>query len=237
VLAAGDPTRAADVFRGETSKRIFQVGFSLTLELKFKADRLMGAPLSEVRGRPLALAFEAATISAARRKRPMRALKVLGAEPVAFRSRRELAEAGAVVERGGRQIAVLRALLGGDEATARERLAGWPGEISAERILVGALAQVLLEGTLRVAAVPGARVTELLERLFEGDPARPLLRDGVREKVHRAFEAELPQPLRSDGRELADATLERLKGELAAAHLADTLPPQVRSEILPIAEP
>jgi hypothetical protein len=235
-LSFGDPSKAADAFRAEPSKRIFQLGFSVTLEVKFLADRLMREPLSALKGRPLALSFEASTIQAARRKRPMRALKVEGAEPATFRSRRELSEAEAVIARGGRQIAVLRALLGGTEGEAQRRLLGWPGEPTAERLLASLVAKVLFDGVAALAPIPGTRVTELLERLFEGDPSRPLLREGVREKVNRALEAALPEPLRADARELVNTTLERLRHELASAHLAGSLPPGVRVEILPVVD-
>ena len=40
-------------------KRIFQVGFSLTLVLKFRADRLMKQPLAQVEGTPLLFTEEA----------------------------------------------------------------------------------------------------------------------------------------------------------------------------------
>ena len=112
-LTGGDPTRAPEVVRDTEIQRIFQVGFSLTLALKYRADRLMNTPLAKVEGVPLLFAEEAAALEALRRKRPRRALKVPGAEAVSFRSRRELASSEAVLGRAEAQVALLGALLGG----------------------------------------------------------------------------------------------------------------------------
>ena len=52
-LTGGQPSRAVEVVRDTEMQRIFQVGFSLTLALKYRADRLMKTPLAEVEGAPL----------------------------------------------------------------------------------------------------------------------------------------------------------------------------------------
>src|SRR5215217_7693189 len=120
-LTGADPTQATEVLRDTPLRRIFQTGFTLTLQLKFRADRLAKSPGAVVDGVLLALSEEAAALEALRRKRPRRTLKVEGAEPVPFRSLREVAASEAVLARAEAQVEVLRGVLGGTpEARSEE---------------------------------------------------------------------------------------------------------------------
>ncbi|MGZ3457299.1 MAG: DUF6178 family protein, partial [Archangium sp.] len=163
-LTGGDPARAAQVVRDTELKRIFQVGFSLTLALKFRADRLMKQPLAQVEGTPLLFPEEAAALEALRRKRPRRALKVPGAEPVPFRSRRELAASEEVLARAEAQVALLGALLGGTPERAHVLLARFgvePRVLGVDRFFAAVVALALLEGRVEPRPVPSGRRDEL----------------------------------------------------------------------------
>src|SRR6185436_16042391 len=119
-LTGQDPARAGDVVREHTLRKLFQVGFSLTLQLKRKADRL-ARELFTISGEAPLLAFERASFAALRRKRPMRAVKVEGADPMPFRSRRELEESAQLLARVEQQAEVFRALVAPDPAEAVKR--------------------------------------------------------------------------------------------------------------------
>ncbi|HEX5752128.1 MAG TPA: DUF6178 family protein [Archangium sp.] len=236
-LTGGDPTKAAQVVRDTETRRVFQVGFSLTLALKFRADRLMKQPLAQVDGMPLLFAEEAAAVEALRRKRPRRTLKVPGAEPVPFRSRRELAASEEVLARAEAQVALLGALLGGTEKKAREVLALFGVEarvLGVERFFAAAVALALLEGKVGPRPVPSARRDALGALLFEGTPEAPRLRADVAERVVAVLEPAVPESSRPELRRLVAATLARLLEELAPSFLQEGKLNPIASVLLPI---
>jgi hypothetical protein len=196
-LCGGDPSKASEAVREHKLKTVFQVGFTLTLELKHRVDRLAKQPMAKVKGRWLLFEDTAPTVKALARRKPLRALPVEGAEPVAFRSRRELADAEKIVERAEAQREVLAALLKSEESIARfGPLAGPP---SFEQIFGSALAQAALTGELKLEPVAIAQLEELKAAL----PS---------EKAVEAAAA-----LGAAGRALAVQALEEIKAELDAA--------------------
>ena len=235
-LCGGDPSLAADCVREHPSRRIFGVGFSLTLQLKFAADRLWKEPLSHVGPTWLVLSALQEVLSALRRKRPLRALPVEGAEPVPFRSRRELEEAHKRVERARVQVSLFRALLGGDEASARARLSRFaqPLEIlGTERLLAAAAANAVLDGEATVAPVPADRLPDLFARLVTGTPDAPKVNPEATLRVHAAFRKAVDEAAAAEGCLLADALLRRLCEEWGPSWLSEgKVPPQV-GEIVP----
>lgn len=236
-LTGGDPARAAQVVRDTETRRVFQVGFSLTLALKFRADRLMKQPLAQVEGAPLLFTEEAAAIEALRRKRPRRTLKVPGAEPVPFRSRRELAASEEVLTRAEAQVALLGALLGGTEKRAREVLALFgvePRILGVERFFAATVALALLEGKVGPRPVPSARRDELGALLFEGTPEAPRLRPDVAARAVAALEPAVPESARPELRRQVNATLARLLEELAPSFLQEGKLNPIASVLLPI---
>ncbi|WNG58994.1 hypothetical protein F0U59_32885 [Archangium gephyra] len=236
-LTGGDPGRAAQVVRDTETRRVFQVGFSLTLGLKFRADRLMKQPLAQVDGLPLLFTEEATAVEALRRKRPRRTLKVPGAEPVPFRSRRELAASEEVLARAEAQVALLGALLGGTEKKAHEVLALFgvePRVLGVERFFAAAVALALLEGKVGPRPVPSARRDELGALLFEGTPEAPRLRKDVAERAVAALEPAVPESARPELRRLVGATLARLLEELAPSFLQEGRLNPIASVLLPI---
>ncbi|MGA9524145.1 MAG: DUF6178 family protein [Myxococcaceae bacterium] len=236
-LTRGDPSLAAEVVRDIPTKRVFQVGFSLTLRLKFRADRLAKEPLARIGEVWMTLSSEADALTALRRKRPLRALKIQGAEPVPFRSRRELEDAGRTLERAAAQVSLFRALLGNDVASAQQRLAAFGAPIELlgpDKVLAAAVAHAVLDGEARVEPLPDTRLPELLERLFEGTAQEPRFRGPAVDRARDAL-GQLVDPL---NRPLAiaavDSVLEHLRDELAATWLQEgTVAPSV-GEVLPI---
>ncbi|WP_395829662.1 DUF6178 family protein [Archangium violaceum] len=236
-LTGGDPSRAAQVVRDTETRRVFQVGFSLTLALKFRADRLMKQPLAQVEGMPLLFPEEAAAVEALRRKRPRRALKVPGAEAVPFRSRRELAASEEVLARAEAQVALLGALLGGSKERAHEVLARFglePGALGVDRFFAASVALALLEGKVEPRPVPSARRDELGTMLFEGSPEAPRLRPEVAGRVVAVLEPVVPEQARPELRRLVEATLARLLEELAPSFLQEGTLSPIASVLLPM---
>lgn len=233
-LTGGDPSQAVEVVRQVPIRRVFQVGFSITLEAKHRADRV-ARRLFTVDGTPPLLWLERASLAALRRKRPLRALKVEGAEPVTFRDRRELEESFALLDRVERQSEVFRALLGGEEDPLRRFQARLPG-LGADRLWAAILAHAVLDGRVEVAPLPVPRLDELAGRLFEGDAASPRLRAAAAERALGALAPAVPEPAREELRRMADTGLHRLLQELGAPFLREgRLDPKLAGEALAVA--
>jgi hypothetical protein len=233
-LSGGDPVRAVEVVRAETSRRLFQVGFTLGLELKHRADRLARRPLARLDGEWLLWPDVAATVNALRRARPLRALRVEGAEPVPFRRMREVHEARALLARAEHQATLFAALLGGTVERARAALQSlepdWPvGGTPA--LLLAALAHGALEGVLRVAPVPRSALTPLATALLEGQPEAVRIRPEARDRLLVLLTALAPEAADEPAR-LLDAALEGLVGEVGPALARGELPREA-STLLP----
>jgi len=234
-LAGGSPARALDVVRADTSRHIFQVGFTLSLQLKHQADRLARRPLVRLDGEYLLWPDVAAAVVALRRARPLRALRVEGAEPVPFRSLREIQEAQALLDRAEHQAALFSALLGGTQEAARARLsalgADWPvGGTPA--VLLSALAHGAQEGILTVAPVARSSLPALAAALLEGDASAPRIRPSTRDVLVAKLAALAPQSAGEAAR-LVDEALEKLLSAVGPA-LAKGELPQEASTLLPL---
>jgi hypothetical protein len=236
-LGGGDPSRAAEVVRDTPLKRVFQVGFSLTLALKFRADRLMKTPMARLEDTSLLLSEEAAAVEALRLKRPRRALRVQGAEPVPFRSLRELASSEAILARAEAQVELFRGLLGGSEESARQVLArfgvGLP-MLGLERLFTAAVAMAVLDGRVDPRPVPQGRTVELGERLFEGTAQAPRLRASAAERAIGVLEPAVAPEARAELRRLVNSTLEKLLGELGTPYLQEGRVDPALSVVLPM---
>ena len=236
-LSGGEPARASEVVRESPLQRVFQVGFSLTLALKFRAERLVKAPLARMDDTLLVLPEEAAALEALRLKRPRRALRVEGAEPVPFRSLREIASSEALLARAEAQVEVFRGLLGGTEAAARDVLARFGVALSVlgvERLLAAAAAMAVLEGRVDPRPVPLGRTVELCERLFEGTAQAPRLRPSAAARARAVLEPAAAAEARPELRRLLDSTLDRLVGELAAPYFQEGRLDPTLSVVLPM---
>lgn len=236
-LTGGDPSRATDVVHEMPLRRVFQVGFTVTLRLKYRADRLMKQPLATVDGTPLVLAEEAAALAALRQKRPRRALRVEGAEPVSFRSLREVAASEALLARAEAQVEVLRTVLGGTEERAREVLARFGvglDVLGTERFFAAAVAMAVLDERVDPRPVPIGRVVELGERLFEGTPQAPSLRATASERAYNALQAQVAPEVHEELRRMVKVTLHRLLEELGVPYLREGRVDPALSVVLPM---
>lgn len=182
-LSNGSPDKAVEVVRDVELKRIFQIGFSLTLKLKFRVDRLAKLPLARLWDVWLMLAEETAVVTALARKRPLKAVKVPGAEPMPFRARRELQEIALVVDRAEGQLAVFGKLLGGTRESAVEVMKRFDAPLpvlGTNRLLAAAVAHAVMDGAPTVQPFAVERFNALIEQVVRH-------RDDARAKALTAF--------------------------------------------------
>ncbi len=234
-LSGGSPERAVEVVRQENSRHVFQVGFTLGLLLKQRADRLARRPMARLDGQLLLWPDAAAAVEALRRPRPLRALRVEGAEPVPFRRLREVHETEALLGRAEHQLELFSALLGGTEERAHAALAGlgedWPvGGTPA--VLLAALAHGALGGALQVAPVQRARLGALGAALLDGPKEAPRLQRATRDRLVSALAALAPDSAEEAAR-LVDAGLQKLLTEAGPALAHGEFPKQL-STLLPL---
>lgn len=235
-MTGAQPSRAVEVVRETPLRRIFQMGFSLTLALKFRADRLAKKPGAQVDGAWLVLPEEAAALQALRLKRPRRALRVPGAEPVPFRSFRELGASEALLVRAEAQVALFQGLLG-DASAAHQVVArfGVPMEVlGADRLFAATVAMAVLDGQVNPRPVPQGRTVELCERLFEGTAQAPRLRPSATERALAALEPAVAPEARPELHRLVAVTLERLREEIATPYLQEGRLDTALSVVLPM---
>ncbi len=229
-----DPARGAALLAGAPLKRIFQVGASLALQLKFRADRLMrsgkasfpsvareslfDAPLSEI-------------VAGLRRKRPM-AAEVLdpGGAEGKLRPIRDLADrarlSAALEQAEG--LAALFERLGLKAAEAERALgAGRPKEalglLTFSDLFLTAAARALIGEGFVFAPLPAAKLGAWTARALkiEAGQARPTaeLEAAVRATLEGAAR-ELGAAAQEAARDLAELCLERAVQEAGAPLLA-----------------
>ncbi|MHB8872975.1 MAG: DUF6178 family protein [Myxococcaceae bacterium] len=219
-LSGGDPSRAAEVVREYPSRQLFQLGFSLTLGLKHRVERLAREPRSKHEGVWWALAEETALLEALLRKRPLRALKVDGAEPAPFRSRKEIADSHARLDRVERQLGVFASLVGERPAEVVGRFGVPLPKLGAEALFTAAVAQAVLDENPDPRPVAESRLVELCERLFEGDAKAPTLRRGAVERAGAAIAERVPKAAREEVLPMVERVLAKLLAEMGEAYLS-----------------
>jgi hypothetical protein len=194
----GNADLATDVVREVTLRALFQCGFSLTLRLKRLVEKFVQEEGSRFGETLLVLDEEASALTALLRRRPFKALKVPGAEPVPFRSRRELLEAEAMLVRVRSQRAVFQALLGVSPSEIIARFATSLAELTAQRLFAVVVARAEIDEIVEVTPFPEMRLTELCARLFDdvGPPAT------LRQSAGKRALATLQQNLAVGGAEL-----------------------------------
>jgi hypothetical protein len=167
-LTSGVPENAPEVVRERPLRFIFQVGFSLTLKLKRQAERMASeAKFAETW---LVLDEETAMLQALLRRRPLKALKVPGAEAVPFRSKKELAETEAQLARVKGQRAVFGFLLGSSPTEVVARFGQPLSELTPQRLMTAVVAWAETEGQLMVAPFSEMKLSELCMRLLADGP-------------------------------------------------------------------
>lgn len=232
-LTGGVPELAAETVRDQELRRIFQVGFSLTLQLKFRADRLARRPGARRQGRWFLLAEQAAALEALRAVRPRRALRVEGAEPVPFRSRAELLDSEAILARAEAQQEILAALLGEEPEKALAALELPEEQLEAEVIFTAVVAHALLEGSPKIAAVPRERVRELGALWVEASGDEVRVRAEARARVNEVLAAVVPAGAQEELGRVVDTTLQRVAQELGRS-LLEVTDPRTVSAVFPL---
>ncbi len=214
----GNPALATDVVRETTLRALFQCGFSLTLRLKRQVEKLVHEEGSRFGETWLALEEESAALSALLRRRPLKALKVPGAEPVPFRSRREVAEAEATLQRVRQQRAVFQALLSPSPAEIIARFGSTLAELTPQRLFAAAVARAEVDELVDVAPFPELKLTELASRIFEDAGPVPRLRASAGKRAL----ATLQSKLALEGPEL-ETMIQRVLGTFATDFGAEWL--------------
>src|SRR5262249_9401788 len=107
---------------GGSAKYVFQIGFSLALRLKFRADPLARPPVAVIPGGEPGFPEQRATLVALRRKRPGRQASDENSPAEPFRSLAGIAEAEGSLARAEQQVAIFAALLGSDRGAAEAQL-------------------------------------------------------------------------------------------------------------------
>ncbi|MDP2270754.1 MAG: DUF6178 family protein [Archangium sp.] len=187
----GDPTMATDVVRETTLRALFQCGFSLTLKLKRQVEKLVHEEGSRFGETWLALEEESAALAALLGRRPLKALKVPGAEPVPFRARRELAESEASLHRVRQQRAVFQALLSPSPAEIIARFGSTMAELTPQRLFAAAVARAEVDELVDVAPFPELKLTELCSRIFDDAGPMPKLRASAGKRALATLQAKL----------------------------------------------
>ena len=182
-LCGADPAQASDVVRAHTLKKTFQVGFSLTLQLKRQVERMASEPMAKFADTWLALDEETAMLWALLRKRPLKGLKVPGAEPVPFRSRRELLEGEALLARVRNQRLVFQALLEPTPAEVVARFGAKLSELTPQRLLAAVVARAELDGVFKVEPLKAEALPALCDLVFERTATSARLKASVGAKA------------------------------------------------------
>jgi hypothetical protein len=240
-LAKGDPAAAAELLVTAPIKRIFQVGASLGLKLKFRADRLMKsgkASLPGGQGEPLLDRPLGAVIAALRQKRPQFAVALDDTaapddktRPLCDRT--DLARLDAALAEAERIAEVMEAL-GFDAQVASlaaqsVRPATQIHDLRFSDYFLSALAHQLVGDSFAFTAIRAAEVGPFAEKAFALKGGRPVIAAAARDVASaRIFDA--GRALSADHEQAAarfvDAALKRLLDELGAPWALGTLDAQ-----------
>jgi len=198
-LCGLDLRSATAVLRQKGLAGVFRTGFSLTLKLKFRVDRLDRHPLARLEGEWL----------------------VFPEEPVGFRSKSELHQAEDAIARAGDQIESIGALLGGTAEKARQALAPFEvplRELGVDRLFAAIAANALLDSRVTVAPVDPDRLREFMEKLIDVSLPSAALRAGAVEQVHSVLMAKVPAPAHGELHRLVEKALSDLAADLGPAY-------------------
>jgi hypothetical protein len=212
-LAEGDAERARAALKQKGPQALFRLGFAEVTALAKRAAalrrqgwlrnqiglglNLLGEPLGEV-------------VKALTRPRPLYPARALDQERADrdFRNLEEVARCAELLDRGETLRRLFIDGLGLDLAPAEVfDLEGCippnPAELTLGLILRTAMAQLVVDGTLRFAPIDEGRLSELLQQLrAESDPE--LLASGLRRKIFDTLKDRLDQPRDSDLAHLAE---------------------------------
>lgn len=234
-ITGGAPDAAATALRAHHLRHLFQVGFSLGLKLRFRADRLLKQPLARAGGIIWLMPPEARTVSGLRRRRPVRVLEVEGAEPVAFRSRREVYLTSLALNRAEAQVAIFSMILGGREEEAKGRLEARAGSslpVDPASIWAGALAHTILSGAPGLDPISPSSLGALVERALD---AEGRVRPEARASAMASLASRVPEPAVEELERLVDQELARWSDELGPPRAKGSPLEPIAGVVLPLA--
>lgn len=188
-LTGGQADAASAVVREKPLREIFQLGFSLTLKLKRQVEKLAKEEGAKFGDTWLALDEETAALNALLRRRPLKAVKVPGADPVPFRSKRELFDAEGLLNRVRAQRSVLQALLGPSPGDVVARFGVTLAELTPQRLFGAVVARAEVDGVVDAAPFPSLKLTELCTRIFEERGPAAALRDSAGKRALEVLKA------------------------------------------------
>lgn len=188
-LTGGQAELASATVREKPLREIFQLGFSLTLKLKRQVEKLAKEPGAKFGDTWLALDEESTALNALLRRRPLKAVKVPGADPVPFRSKRELFDAEGLINRVRAQRSVLQALLGPSPGDVVARFGVTLAELTPQRLFGAVVARAEVDGVVDAAPFPELKMTELCTRLFEERGPSVVLRESAGQRALEVLKA------------------------------------------------
>jgi Family of unknown function (DUF6178) len=118
------------------------------------------------------------------------------------------------------QRSVFTALLGEAPADTAARFGAKLSELTPQRAVAAAVAWVEVGGPLEAAPLDPMKLTELCERLFEGDAAAPALRPSAGQKAKAALAARVPGAAAEAG-PMVDRVLQSFLRDFGATYLKD----------------
>ncbi|MGC4115481.1 MAG: DUF6178 family protein [Myxococcales bacterium] len=223
----GDASAASVLLVTAPLKRVFQVGVSLGLKLKYRADRLMKAGQASLPGSKDEPLFDRpldAAIRGVRRKRPQLAvaLEDASASPEKLRTFRDRGD----IERAAQALAEAEAVAGqlaqlgfepkaAAEAAAKVRPVESLSELRFSDFVITALGRELAGLGFGFEPLPAASVKAFAEKAFVQEAGRPALSKAARE----ALEAKLGKAA------TVDVVAARLLEDLGEPWLLGTLSP------------
>ncbi len=182
-LTSADAAEAGEVVRRLSLSEVFRVGHTLTLSVRREAQRVLKLPHVQFAETIMALDDEAATLKALLKRRPKKALKVPGADPVPFRTQRELAEAKNSLERLVAHSQVFHALCGDSLSQAVSGFGAKLADLTPQRLFLATVCMAESEGVVDAVPFPTLQLAGLLERLFEDSKPLAKLRPSAGERA------------------------------------------------------
>jgi len=234
-ITGGAPEAAVAALRAHHLRHLFQVGFSLGLKLRFRADRLLKQPLARAGGITWLMPPESRMVAGLRRRRPVRVLEVEGADPVAFRSRREVYLTSLALDRAEAQVAIFSAILGADPDDAKSRLEARAGSslpVDPPSIWAGALAQTLLTGTPGLDPISPSALADLVARALDDQGQ---VRPEARETAVDSLAVRIPESAHGELRRLVEQELGRWADELGPPRAKGSPLEPIAGVVLPVA--
>ncbi|HYA34896.1 MAG TPA: DUF6178 family protein, partial [Candidatus Binataceae bacterium] len=220
-LAGGDLKRAVEVIRDTYLKLLFRLGVSLTIDLRKRAQAVLGVLGFDSRrtreipylDSPFREAIEGFLMT---QPRFFAGLDRTGAVTMRdFRAMRDIRLGYALLDEIESVVALMRGLLGIDIASASFRAAVAARDLRLSQILLTAFAREALEGRFAVEPIEASRLNDL-HRAIMNKGHRPYhLSDGFRTVVDAVMEERLDDDIHKRGARYVNSCLNILEDEFS----------------------